>query len=109
MQAGEHRQTAKETDSFTKAWEKGLWTVATDWLPYQAGAGAGTLLETLAFMGIGGVGGGATTGGAGAVPGAVAGVVGKQLIKSGIKDAAEELVKKETKRLIAEEIGRAHV
>lgn len=102
MKAGAAKQTSKETDSFTNAWNQGLWTVATDWLPYQIGAGAGTLAETLAFMGLGGIGGGASTGGAGAIPGAVAGVVGKQMVKSGIKQAAEELVRAETKKLVAE-------
>ena len=92
MQAGEAKQVVKESDDFVKAWEKGIGTVITDWLPYQVGAGIGNLAETVAFS-LAGAGVGAVTGaGVGAVPGAVAGAVSKTLIKQGIKEAAEKIV-----------------
>ena len=57
MEAGESKQRVKESDQFTNAWEKGIGTVITDWLPYQMGAGLGNLVETLGAMGIGAVAG----------------------------------------------------
>ena len=89
MQAGEAKQVVKESDDFVKAWEKGIGTVITDWLPYQIGAGAGNIAETLAFMGIG-----AATANA---PGAIAGVLGKSMVKAGLKEAAEKVLKEEGK------------
>jgi hypothetical protein len=92
MQAGEAKQVVKESDDFVKAWEKGIGTVITDWLPYQIGAGIGNLAETVAFS-LAGAGAGAVTGaGVGALPGAVAGAVSKTLIKQGIKEAAEKVI-----------------
>lgn len=92
MQAGEAKQVVKESDDFVKAWEKGIGTVITDWLPYQVGAGIGNLAETVAFS-LAGAGAGAVTGaGVGALPGAVAGAVSKTLIKQGIKEAAEKVI-----------------
>ena len=93
MEEGKQSQTGKESDSFSHAWNDGIGTVLTDWLPYQIGSGIGNIAETLAFMGIGALAGGATSGGIGALPGTIAGAVSKSLIKKGIK----------------EEIGRAHV
>jgi hypothetical protein len=97
MEEGKFRQTSKESDSFTNAWQQGIGTVLTDWLPYQMGSGVGNLAETGVFMLMGGVAGAATGAGLGAVPGALAGVVSKTLIKQGIKDAAEEIAKKSGK------------
>ena len=89
MDAGEAKQVVKESDDFLKAWEKGIGTVVTDWLPYQVGAGAGNIAETLAFMGIGAAGASA--------PGAIAGALSKSLIKTGLKEAAEKIAKEEGK------------
>jgi len=95
--AGKARQIGKESDSFSNAFDKGIGTVLTDWLPYQIGAGVGNIAETLAFMGIGAVAGG----GVASIPGAAAGVVGKTLIKQGIKEAAENVIEAEAKKAIA--------
>ena len=97
MKKAEAKMQVKESDEFLNAWDKGIGTVVTDWLPYQAGAGLGSLLETLAYTGIGALAGAGAGAGVGAAPGAVAGFVSKQLIKKGIKEAAEELVKKGAK------------
>jgi hypothetical protein len=105
--AGQKSQVGKDTDSFSNAFDKGIGTVMTDWLPYQIGAGVGNIAETLAFMGIGAVGGGAAGMGAGAIPGAAAGVVGRTLIKQGIKEAAESVIKTEAKKAIAEGATKA--
>ena len=49
MKAAEAELKTKQSDSFSEAWKQGgLGTVATDWLPYQAGAGAANILESLA-------------------------------------------------------------
>lgn len=97
MKAGEAKTETKESDEFTNAWSKGIGTVLTDWLPYQAGAGVGSLLETLGMMGIGAGVGAVTGAGVGAVPAAAASLVGKQLVKKGIKEAAETILRKEGK------------
>jgi len=97
MDAGEAKQVVKESDDFVKAWDKGIGSVITDWLPYQVGAGIGNLAETVAFS-LAGAGAGAITGaGVGAAPGAIAGAVSKTLIKQGIKEAAEKIVVAEGK------------
>lgn len=113
MEAGEAKQVVKESDDFVKAWEKGIGTVITDWLPYQVGAGIGNLAETVAFS-LAGAGVGAVTGaGVGAAPGAIAGVVAKTLIKKGIKEEAEALIKQgakeEAEKLIQTEAKKALV
>jgi hypothetical protein len=93
MQRGEAAQVGKATDEFSHAWDKGIYNVITDWLPYQMGAGVGNLAETAAFM-LAGAGIGAATGaGIGAAPGALAGAIERTLIKQGIKAEAEKLVK----------------
>ena len=97
MEAGEAKQVVKESDDFVKAWEKGIGSVVTDWLPYQVGSGVGNILESAAFA-LAGAGAGAVTGaGVGALPVAVAGALSKTLIKKGIKETAEELIKKGAK------------
>jgi hypothetical protein len=87
MKASEAEMVVKDSDEFTEAWEKGIGTVITDWLPYQAGAGVGSLLETLGFMAVGAVAGGVGGAGVGAIPGAVGGAISKTLIKQGINFA----------------------
>ena len=102
MAEGERRTTSKASDEFTDAWEKGIGTVLTDWLPYQIGAGAANILESLAFSALGAGAGALAGAGVGAAPGAVAGLVSKTLVKQGIKEAAEAVLKKETAKAIAE-------
>lgn len=97
MKEAEAKMVVKDSDEFTEAWEKGIGTVVTDWLPYQAGAGVGSLLETLGFMAIGAGAGAAGGAGVGALPGAVGGAISKTLIKQGIKEAAEKIVKEQGK------------
>ena len=107
MESGKERQTGKESDSFTNAWEKGIGTVVTDWLPYQIGSGIGNIAETLVFMGVGALGGGAAGAGVGAVPGAIAGAVSKQLVKKGIKEAAEKMIETQTRAIGKEAAEKA--
>jgi len=95
MKTGQGKQVAKESDSFTNAWEKGIGTVVTDWLPYQAGAGAANIAESLAAMGVGAGIGAVTGAGVGAAPGAVAGALSKTLIKTGAKELAEKVLKEQ--------------
>jgi Large polyvalent protein associated domain 38 len=102
MQEGEARTVTKKSDEFTEAWEKGIGTVLTDWLPYQIGQGAANAMESLAFAGLGAGVGALTGAGVGAVPGAAAGFLSKTLVTQGIKDAAEAVLKKETAKAIAE-------
>lgn len=106
MEEGKLRQTGKESDSFTNSWNQGIGSVLTEWVPYQIGSGAGNIAETVAFMAMGALGGGATTAGVGAIPGAVAGAVSKTLIKEGIKTAAEKLIEKETVKAISEGVAK---
>jgi len=82
----------KETDSFTKALDKGIGTVLTDWLPYQIGSGAANLVESLAVMGAGMVAGSAVPG-LGTATGGVTGLLEKELVKRGVKEAAEKIAK----------------
>lgn len=97
MESGTARTATKDSDDLTDAWDKGIGSVLTDWLPYQMGAGVGNLAETLGFMGAGAVVGSLTGAGVGAVPGAVAGAVSKALVRKGIKEAAENILEREGK------------
>jgi hypothetical protein len=97
MKAGAAKQVSKETDEFTNAWEKGIGTVVTDWLPYQVGSGVMSMAEILASMGIGAAAGAVTGAGVGAIPGALTGAVGKTLLKKGVKEAAENILEKQGK------------
>lgn len=97
IEEGEGKTVSKKSDEFTEAWEKGIGTVLTDWLPYQVGAGAANIMESLAFAGLGAGAGAVTGAGVGAAPGAAAGVLSKTLVKQGIKEAAEAVLKKEGK------------
>ena len=107
MEEGERKTVSKKSDEFTAALDQGIGTVLTDWLPYQVGAGVGNILESLAFAGAG-AGIGAVTGfGAGAVPAAAAGFVSKTLVKSGIKEAAENVLKGTVAKEIAEGATKA--
>jgi hypothetical protein len=97
MKAGQAKQVAKETDEFTNAWEKGIGTVLTDWLPYQVGSGVMSMAEILASMGVGAGVGAVTGAGVGAVPGALTGALGKTLLKKGVKEIAEDILKNKGK------------
>lgn len=92
MKAGQAKQVSKETDEFTKAWEKGIGTVVTDWLPYQIGSGVMSAAEILTSMGVGAGVGAVTGAGVGAIPGALSGALGKTLLKKGVKEAAEKIL-----------------
>ena len=119
MQTAQDEQVTKESDTFTKAWDKGIWSVVTDYLPYQAGAGVGNIAESLVASGVGAAIGGASTGGVGAIPGAIAGLVEKGLIKRGIKElaekvaaeqgeeAAQDLIARESKDILKEQLKKA--
>jgi hypothetical protein len=87
---------SRDTDSFTDAWEKGIGAVLTDWLPYNVGQGVSNILETVATAGAGAVLGSAA-GPAGTIGGGLSGVVGKQLVKKGIKEATEKIMQEEGK------------
>lgn len=82
-----------ERTSFTSALDKGAGSLLTEYLPYQVGAGATNLLESLAVMGAGSLLGSAAAPGVGTAAGAVAGVVSKELVKRGVKETAEEILK----------------
>ena len=102
MEAGQAKSVVRESDAFLSAWEKGIGTVVTDWLPYQMGAGAANIAESLGFAGIGALAGTLAAPGGGTAAGAATGLLSKTLIKKGIKEAAEDLMKKETAKAIAE-------
>jgi hypothetical protein len=104
MEAGQAGQVGRESDSLTKAWEKGLGSVITDWLPYQVGSGAANIAETLGVTAVGAITGFVLGKGVGAVPGGIAGFVGKSLVKQGVKEAAEKIVKEQ-----GEEAGRKFI
>jgi len=81
-----------ERTSFTSALDKGAGSVFTEYLPYQAGAGVTNLLESLGVMGAGSLLGSAVPG-VGTAAGAVTGLVEKELVKRGVKEAAEAILK----------------
>ena len=101
MDIGESKQVTRESDSLTKAWEMGIGTVVTDWLPYNIGSGVASVGETLAVMGIGAGVGAVVGGGAGAIPGAIGSVISKTLVKKGIVEAAETIIEAEAKKALA--------
>jgi len=102
MKQGEAKTEVKATDNLSDAWQKGIGSVVSDWLPYQMGSGVGNILETLGFMGIGAGVGALTGAGAGALPGAVAGAVEKSLVKKGVQLAAENVLKEAAEKALAE-------
>lgn len=118
MESGKAKMVSKESDEFLKAYEKGIGSVITDWLPYQMGAGTANVLETLGFSALGALAGTAVEPGAGTAAGALAGAVSKTMVKSGIKEAAETIAEKEgkeaakafveaeTKKLLADQLEK---
>jgi hypothetical protein len=106
MKAAESEIKTKATDSFVDAWEKGgVGAVATDWLPYQAGAGAANILEVLAASGAGAMLG-SVIGPGGTAGGALAGAVEKELVKKGVMKAAEKILDKEAKKVFIDQEAR---
>ena len=97
MKTGAAKQVAKESDEFTNAWDKGIGTVLTDWLPYQVGSGVMSMAEIMASMGVGAGVGAVTGAGVGAIPGALTGALGKTLLKKGVKEIAEGILEKQGK------------
>ena len=85
----------KATDSFTTALNKGVGTVLTDWLPYQVGSGAANLVESLGVMLAGSAVGSMIAPGLGTLGGGATGIVEKELLKRGIKEAAEKIAKEQ--------------
>ena len=91
----EQAPLSKETDSAAKAWDKGIGTFLTDYLPFMAGQGVANAAESLLTASIG-AGVGAIAGeGVGAIPGAATGLLEKSLIKAGVKEAAEKIAKEQ--------------
>lgn len=83
----------KATDSFTNALDKGVGAVLTDWLPYQIGSGAANLVESLGVMLAGSAVGSMVAPGVGTIAGGATGLVEKELMKRGIKEAAKKIAK----------------
>jgi len=92
---------SKATDSFTAALDKGIGTVITDWLPYQAGSGVGNLLESLAVMGAGAIAGSAVPG-LGTVAGGALGLVEKKLAKELVEETAKKIAKEQGEKAAKE-------
>lgn len=97
MNAGNSGQVSKPTDTFAGAWEQGIGSVVTDYLPYIAGETTANILESMGFAAAGAAVGAGTGMGVGAVPGAVTGFLEKQLIAKGVKEIAENILKTEGK------------
>ena len=107
MKEGEAKTVSKESDELTEAWNKGIWTVVSEYLPYQAGVGLANAGESLAFAGLGALAGTALEPGGGTIVGAATGLVSKTLVKQGIKEAAEDILKKEAAKAVAAGVTRS--
>lgn len=94
-QAAQQGLATAERGSFSDALAKGVGSVLTEWLPYQAGSGAANILEALAVTGAGALAGTAAAPGAGTAIGAGTGLVARELAKRGIKEAAEQVIKEQ--------------
>lgn len=93
----EQKKTAKKSDSLSDAYDQGIATVVTDWLPYTMGQGAANMLETIG-MSVAGAGIGTLMApGAGTAVGAAEGLVGGTLLKQGIKEGAKAILERELK------------
>ena len=88
------RRGTKETDSFTRAIEKGVGSFVTEYIPFIAGQGVGMIGEALITSIAGGFLGSAV-GPGGTVSGGVGGIVGKNLVKKGIKEEANKILKEQ--------------
>ena len=100
----------KETDEFTKALDKGLVSVLTEFVPFVAGQGVGMIGEALVTSIAGSMIGSAVAPGAGTVSGALTGFVGKELVKKGLIDKAKDLTKDELRKevgdILQSEVGK---
>jgi Large polyvalent protein associated domain 38 len=109
MQAAQPQMRVRESDEFTTALEKGVFSLITDWLPYQMGQGVASIAETAAAM-LAGAGLGAVAGmGVGAAPGALAGAVSKSLVKKGIREQAAEIAAKEATKEAGEKAAQQFI
>ena len=96
----------KASDSFTEAWEQGIGTVLTEFIPFIAGQGVGMVGEALATSIAGGMIGTAVAPGAGTAAGVLTGLVGKSLLKKGILEAAKDMSREEAKEFIKREAAK---
>jgi hypothetical protein len=96
----------KASDSFTEAWEQGIGTVLTEFIPFIAGQGVGMVGEALATSIAGGMIGTAVAPGAGTAAGVLTGLVGKSLLKKGILEAAKDMSREEAKAFIKREAAK---
>ena len=90
------RRGTKETDSFTKAIDKGAISFLTEYIPFVAGQGVGMISEAVVTSIAGGLLGSAV-GPGGTVAGGLGGFVGKGLVKKKIKQEAERIAREEGK------------
>jgi len=100
----------KDTDTFVNAWDKGVYEVITDWLPYNLGQAVGIGLETIAVALVGAIAGSAI-GPGGTVGGLLGGLVAKKIVKKTIIDKAKKIAKEEgkdaAKEFVAKEVTKA--
>ena len=100
----------RDTDTFVNAWDKGVYEVITDWLPYNLGQAVGIGLETIAVALVGGIAGSAI-GPTGTVSGLLGGLVAKKIVKKTIIDEARKIAKEEgkdaAKEFVAKEVTKA--
>ena len=90
------RRGTKETDSFTKAIDKGAISFLTEYIPFVAGQGVGMISEAVVTSIAGGLLGSAV-GPGGTVGGGLGGFVGKGLVKKKIKQEAERIAREQGK------------
>jgi hypothetical protein len=90
----EQQKMAKKSDDLEEAWKQGIGTVLTDWLPYQIGSGTANIMEAGATALGGAAIGSLAAPGVGTAAGALEGVVGRALVRQGIKNAAESILEK---------------
>ena len=90
------RRGTKETDSFTKAIDKGVMSFLTEYIPFVAGQGVGMISEAVVTSIAGGLLGSAV-GPGGTVSGGLGGFVGKGLVKKKIKQEAEKIAREQGK------------
>lgn len=99
----------KDTDELTTAWSKakeGNLGALVDWVQYGLGYAVGQGGEALATSLIGGVIGGAASGGIAAAPGALAGLVGKGAVKEAAQTLIQRAVIKEANMIFAQSAGK---
>ncbi len=112
-EAKQQKIGSKETDTLTGAWQKGIGAVVTDYVPYFLGQAVGNTAEAIGVSAAGAALGGALGGPVApeaAAAGALAGIVEKQLVKKGIREIADKILKEEGKeaaeKYIKKEAGK---